>query len=50
MMTLAWVAQARGRRFAFALALSLSFLSTVLVFRFMREIGQMYWMLPLMGF
>lgn len=50
MMTLAWVAQVRGRRFAFALALLLSFLSTLLVFRFMREIGDIYWMLPLMGF
>ena len=50
MMTLAWVAQVRGRRFAFALALLASFLSTLLVFRFMREIGDIYWMLPLMGF
>jgi MFS family permease len=50
MMTLAWVAQAKGRRFAFGLALVLSFLSTVLVFRGLREISQIYWMLPLMGF
>ncbi len=50
MMTLAKVAQVKGRRFAFALALTLSFLSTVLVFKFLREINQIYWMLPIMGF
>ena len=37
MMTLAWLAQARGRRIAFALALLASFLSTVLVFRGLRN-------------
>ncbi len=50
MMTLAWVAQRWGRRPAAAVALLCSFLSTVLVFKWLREIGQMYWMLPLMGF
>lgn len=50
MMTLAKIAQVKGRRFAFALALLLSFGSTVLVFKFLREIHQIYWMLPLMGF
>ena len=50
MMTLAKVAQIKGRRFALALALLLSFLSTILVFRYMREVSQMYWMLPMMGF
>ncbi|HVS53936.1 MAG TPA: MFS transporter [Opitutaceae bacterium] len=50
MLALAKLAQTKGRRLAFALALLLSFLSTVLVFRFMREIADMYWMLPLMGF
>jgi MFS family permease len=50
MMTLAWVAQAKGRRFALVLALVLSFLSTLLVFRFMRHVEQLYWMLPIMGF
>jgi len=50
MMTLAKVAQVKGRRFAFGLAITLSFLSTVLVFKFLREISQMYWMIPLMGF
>jgi hypothetical protein len=32
------------------LALLLSFLTTVMVFKFMREIDQIYWMLPVMGF
>ncbi|MEO6004049.1 MAG: MFS transporter [Opitutus sp.] len=50
MMSLAKFAQVKGRRIAFALALLLSFLSTVLVFKFMRTTGQMYWMLPIMGF
>jgi MFS family permease len=39
-----------GRRIALGLGLLLSFLSTVLVFKFMRHTGQIYWMLPTMGF
>jgi hypothetical protein len=50
MLSLAKFAQVKGRRIAFGLALFLSFLSTLLVFRFMRDLGDMYWMLPLMGF
>jgi MFS family permease len=50
MMALAKLAQVKGRRIAFALALLLSFLSTILVFKFLRTTGQMYWMLPIMGF
>jgi len=50
MLTLAKVAQVKGRRVAFAAALLLSFLSTQLVFRYMREFDQIYWMLPIMGF
>jgi MFS family permease len=50
MMSLAKFAQVKGRRPAFALALLLSLLSTLLVFKFMREIRDMYWMLPIMGF
>lgn len=50
MMVLAKLAQVKGRRIAFALALLLSFATTVLVFKFMRHTSQMYWMLPLMGF
>ena len=50
MLALAKIAQVRGRRFAIGLALLLSFVSTWIVFRYMREIDQMYWMLPLLGF
>jgi MFS family permease len=50
MLALAKLAQTWGRRPAFALALLLSFLSTLLVFRFMRELRDLYWMLPVMGF
>ena len=50
MLALAKLAQVKGRRFAFALALFLSFLTTLLVFRSMRQLADMYWMLPLMGF
>jgi MFS family permease len=50
MMTLAKIAQCKGRKWAFALALLASFGSTILVFKWLREISQMYWMLPLMGF
>ncbi len=50
MMTFAHLAQTKGRKFAFALALFVSFLSTVLVFKGLREFSQMFWMLPLMGF
>jgi MFS family permease len=50
MMTCAWVAQVRGRRPALFGALILSFVTTLLVFRGLREFSQVYWMLPLMGF
>ena len=50
MLTLAKFAQVKGRRPAFAVAFMLSFLCTILVFKFLREINQIYWMLPLMGF
>jgi MFS family permease len=50
MLSLAKFAQIKGRRPAFALALLLSFLSTLLVFRYLREVNQIYWMIPIMGF
>jgi MFS family permease len=50
MLFMAKFAQIKGRKPAFALALSLSFLCTLLVFKFLRQIDQIYWMLPLMGF
>jgi MFS family permease len=50
MLSLAKFAQVRGRRPAFALALFLSFVTTVMVFNSLRSIEQIYWMIPLMGF
>jgi MFS family permease len=50
MLALAKIAQDYGRRIAIALGLFLSVASTLIVFRYMREIQDMYWMLPLMGF
>lgn len=50
MFFMAKLAHRKGRRLAFALALLFSFLSTVLVFKFMRTTSDIYWMLPLMGF
>jgi MFS family permease len=50
MLSMAKLAQTWGRRPAFALALLCSFLTTVLVFKFMRQTTDLYWMLPLMGF
>lgn len=50
MMSLAWVAHTRGRKIALAIALLLSFLTTVLVFWGLRTFSEIYWMLPLMGF
>ncbi len=50
MMTLAWLAQVKGRKVAFAVALTCSFLSTLLVFQGLREFSQIFWMIPLMGF
>ena len=50
MLALAKVAQTHGRRIAIAIGLFLSFASTLVVFRYMREPADMYWMLPLMGF
>jgi len=50
MLSFAKLAQVWGRRPAFALAFVLSFLCTLLVFRYLRQIDQIYWMLPVMGF
>jgi MFS family permease len=50
MLSLAKFAQVKGRKPAFALALLLSFVCTILVFKFLRQVDQIYWMLPLMGF
>jgi MFS family permease len=50
MLALAKFAQLKGRKPAFALALLMSFGCTLLVFNFLRDLDQIYWMLPLMGF
>ncbi|MSU50418.1 MAG: MFS transporter [Opitutus sp.] len=50
MTVMAKIAQVKGRKIAFAIAISLSFLSTVLVFKFLHEFSQIFWMIPLMGF
>jgi MFS family permease len=50
MVACAWVAQAWGRRPALLGSLVLSFFTTLLVFRGLRDFPQIYWMLPLMGF
>jgi MFS family permease len=50
MLSLAKFAQVKGRKPAFAVALLLSFVCTLMVFKYLRELNQIYWMLPLMGF
>jgi len=50
MLSLAKFAQVKGRRPAFVVALLLSFVCTQMVFRYLRDIDQIFWMLPLMGF
>jgi MFS family permease len=49
MMLCAWAAQVWGRRPALLVSLLLSFATTLLVFRTLRDFSQIYWMLPLMG-
>jgi MFS family permease len=39
-----------GRKFAFALSFVLALLSTALTFWFLRDRGDVFWMIPLMGF
>lgn len=50
MMLMARIAQGWGRRPALAVALVVSFASTVLVFRYMRDMAEIVWMLPVLGF
>ncbi len=50
MLVVGRVAQVAGRRKAFALGLTLAFLSTVLVFTSLRRLSDIFWMIPLMGF
>jgi MFS family permease len=50
MMTMAKIAQIKGRKIAFAAAILCSFASTLLVLTSLRAINDIYWMIPLMGF
>ncbi len=50
MMVMAKLAQTKGRRFAFTLSILCSFGSTLLLFKGLRTINDIYWMIPLMGF
>jgi MFS family permease len=44
------VSRALDRRWAFAIAFALALASTAIVFGFLNELGQIFWMIPLMGF
>lgn len=50
MLSLAKFAQVVGRRPAFALSLLLSLGCSVFALKYLRELNQIYWMLPVMGF
>jgi MFS family permease len=50
MMTMAKIAQVKGRKIAFIIAILCSFASTLLLFAGLRTINDIYWMIPLMGF
>ena len=50
MMLAARICQRIGRKPFFALAFTASLLSTALVFRYLDDVSDMWWMLPLMGF
>ncbi|MFL5241650.1 MAG: MFS transporter [Gemmataceae bacterium] len=45
-----WLSQATGRKPAFAVSFVSALLSTALVFGFMKTRGDIFWMIPLMGF
>jgi hypothetical protein len=50
MMTMAKIAQVKGRKIAFGVSILCSFGSTILVLTSLRSINDIYWMIPLMGF
>ncbi len=50
MYAFTYVTHSIGRRPAFAIAYVLAFLSTVMVFGFLTEFSQIFWMIPIMGF
>ena len=45
-----YVTHFTGRRPAFAVAFVLAYMSTVMVFGYLTEFSQIFWMIPLMGF
>lgn len=45
-----YVTHYTGRRSAFAVSFIMAFFSTVLVFGYLTEFSQIFWMIPLMGF
>jgi MFS family permease len=50
MMLAARICQKIGRKPFFALAFTLAMLSTAMVFRYLDDISDIWWMLPIMGF
>ena len=50
MMLAARICQKIGRKPFFALAFTASMLSTAMVFRYLDQISEIFWMLPIMGF
>jgi MFS family permease len=45
-----WITHHLGRRLTFAIAFVLALMSTVFVFWYFNTIGDIFWMIPLMGF
>ncbi len=39
-----------GRRASFAFSFAAALVATILVFRYMTEVGEIYWMIPVLGF
>lgn len=50
MMTFTWAASKYGRKIVFAVAYVCAMASTILVFRFLDDRTDIFWMVPLMGF
>ncbi len=50
MISVSWLTQRTGRRFAFAVAFTAGMLSTAGVFWFFESPTQVFWMIPLMGY
>lgn len=50
MMTFTWAANRYGRKPVFAVAFVCAMASTILVFKFLDERSDIFWMIPMMGF